>query len=417
MKLLENCKLFRLNKIKTIYKIFNIPSEAQKKLFNFDDLYDFKYLKKDIKIKKSISKEERLKQYLEIKKCTIPLFEDRPIDFDKSKYRVIININQEWLKKSQKIFHKIIAKELGNIPYLHSTIKHKSFSTNAHKHIGEKYTLTIDLKNFFTCISREVLSKNLRSLLEIDSDIAYYYSKLLTSPSDKPPYNQGEYNLGQGLPSSPILAFLCNYTLFEYINELAKSHNILMTVYVDDITFSCDRPIDQDFINKLFGLFKSNGMRINKSKIHLSRNNSFKKITGVNIIDGKQRYLVEKHEELMTQYKTLLNIVNIKSFKDYLYYYNLYLKFTGNYQYLIEVECKNGQGKKIIKPQYQNYQKFISNFDKFFPRGKNKKNKNIEYTVNNLPQTDKISLEKSYNELHNYMKDINFKILEKVCNI
>ena len=48
---------------------------------------------------------------------------------------------------------------------------------------------------------------------------------------------------------------------------------------------------------------------------------------------------------------------------------------------------------------------------------RNKKNKNIEYTVNNLPQTDKISLEKSYNELHNYMKDINFKILEKVCNI
>ncbi|MFR7881424.1 MAG: hypothetical protein ACLU5J_08120 [Christensenellales bacterium] len=119
----------------------------------------------------------------------------------------------------------------------------------------------------------------------------------------------------------------------------------------------------------------------------------------------------------MTQYKTLLNIVNIKSFKDYLYYYNLYLKFTGNYQYLIEVECKNGQGKKIIKPQYQNYQNLFQTLINFFPRGKNKKNKNIEYTVNNLPQTDKISLEKSYNELHNYMKDINFKILEKVCNI
>lgn len=49
MKIFENCKLFKLNKIKTIYKVLNIPTEAQQKNFDFDCLYDFKYLKKDSK--------------------------------------------------------------------------------------------------------------------------------------------------------------------------------------------------------------------------------------------------------------------------------------------------------------------------------------------------------------------------------
>ncbi|MBS5853312.1 MAG: hypothetical protein KIC61_06785 [Staphylococcus sp.] len=317
MKILENCKLFKLNKIKTIYKKLNIPIEAQQKNFDFDSLYDFKYLKKDSKDNNKISKEERFEKYVNIEKSIPQLIDERPGDFNKSKYRVIININQEWLKKSQKKFHKIIAKELNNIPYLHSTIKHKSFATNAHKHIGEKFTLTIDLKNFFTCISRETLANKLKTLLEIDSDIAIYYSRLFTSPSDKPPYNNGQYNLGQGLPSSPILAFLCNYTLFEYINDLAKLYNTSMTIYVDDITFSSDLPISQEFIDKLFGLFKQNGMRINPSKIHLSKNNSFKKITGVNIIDGKPKIPSRKHEEIMIQFKTIKTLMTIKSFSDY----------------------------------------------------------------------------------------------------
>lgn len=416
MKILENCKLFKLNKIKTIYKVLNIPTEAQQKNFDFDCLYDFKYLKKDSKknnkkkdSKKNnkVSKDERFKKYINIKKSMSQLIDERPNDFDKSKYRVIININQEWLKKTQKKFHKIIAKELNNTTYLQSTIKHKSFATNAHKHIGKKFTLTIDLKNFFTCISRETLANKLKTLLEVDSDIAVYYSKLFTSPSDKPPYNNGQYNLGQGLPSSPILAFLCNYTLFEYINDLAKRYNTSMTIYVDDITFSSDIPISQEFINKLFGLFKQNGMRINTSKVHLSKNSSFKKITGVNIIDGKPKIPSRKHEEIMIQFKTVHTLTEIKSFSDYLYFYNLYLKFTGNYQYLIEVECKNGQGKKVIKPQYKKYQNFITEYDKFFPRGKNKKNKNIEYAINNLPKKDKICLERAYYELINHLNEQN----------
>ncbi len=407
MKILENCKLFKLNKIKTIYKILNIPLEAQDKNFDFDLLYTFKYLKKNQKNNGSICKQDRLVKYKNVKKDVLELLDNRPSDYNKSTYRVIININQEWLKKAQKKFHKILAKELNGISYLHSTIKHKSFSTNAHKHIGDKYTLAIDLKNFFTCISRDRLSQNLKKLLEVETDISTYYARLLTSPADKPPFNEGNYNLGQGLPSSPVLAFICNYTLFEYINDLARTYDIIMTIYVDDITFSCDKPIEQAFINKLFGLFKSNGMMINKSKLHLSKSNAFKKITGVNIIDGKPKIPSRKHEEIMVQYKMFNNLHKIVSFSDYLYFYNLYLKFTGNFQYLVEVECKNGQGKKVIKPQFSKYQDFIKEYDKFFPRGKNKKNKNIEYKENNLPRKDKISLEKAYYELKNYIEENN----------
>lgn len=84
MKILENCKLFKLNKIKTIYKILNIPIEAQQKNFDFDCLYDFKFLKKDIKDNNKISKEERCEKYINIKKLIPQLIEERPSDFNKS---------------------------------------------------------------------------------------------------------------------------------------------------------------------------------------------------------------------------------------------------------------------------------------------------------------------------------------------
>ena len=86
MKILENCKLFKLNKIKTIYKILNIPIEAQQKNFDFDSLYDFKYLKKDSKDNNKISKEERFEKYVNIEKSIPQLVDERPGDFNKSKY-------------------------------------------------------------------------------------------------------------------------------------------------------------------------------------------------------------------------------------------------------------------------------------------------------------------------------------------
>lgn len=124
---------------------------------------------------------------------------------------------------------------------------------------------TIDLKNFFTQISETDVTNFFIHKFRLQRHIAELYAKLTTSPSE----NNSGFELGQGLPTSPSLAFLIYSDFFEFLYNYCLERNITMIVYVDDITFSTETEnIDQNFINEIIGLFKHNGLIINKKKIH-----------------------------------------------------------------------------------------------------------------------------------------------------
>jgi len=336
-----------LNKKRNIYELFNIPDYVRNSDNDYSDFYSFRYLPKAQK-NIEISKDERFKLYLNSYKQRRNLINIRPADFSLDRYRLILNYKNEadWLKKAQKKFHKYIVRELGDVTYLHSTIRDKSYATNAFIHKYDKYFLVIDLRNFFTYVDREKIKNKLQSYLSIDSDVATFYSILVTSPYDEPPYHNNKFNLGQGLPSSPIMAFLCYKSLFDHLFSYSNSSNITMTVYVDDIVFSSNTEIKQEFINRLFGLFKYNGLEINKNKLRLYKPVTPKKITGAYIIDGSLKIPYKKQEELFVLYNEIrTKLETLNSLNDYFIIYNLYLKFCGNFQYLLEVECRNEDGK------------------------------------------------------------------------
>lgn len=58
----------------------------------------------------------------------------------------------------------------------------------------------------------------------------------------------------------------------------------------------------------------------------------------------------------------------LNDFSSYFDLYNLYLKFTGNYYHLAEVEFKIN-GKYVVPLQYSKYYHLIKFFDGYFPRG------------------------------------------------
>ncbi|CAM4260807.1 reverse transcriptase domain-containing protein [Erysipelothrix aquatica] len=393
--------LKRLNKKKTIYSLFEFPKAASNKDYDFSNNYEFRYLaKKKDDINRKERKLERLTGYIQLQDSDKDaLMRSRPKDYDKNSYRTIVNYSNssDWLKKAQKKIHKYIVKELGEVEYLHSTIKSKSYATNAFQHRGENYTLAIDLKNFFTYVSREKLQYTLKDFLQIDSDVAFLYSSMLTSPVDEPPHHGGKYNLGQGLPSSPILAYLCHASLFEYIYNNSLKEEITMTVYVDDVVFSSVKPIPQHFIDRLFGLFKRNGLEINKDKIRLYMNGSTKKITGTYVSPQKLSIPNRKHEELHNLYQTLKEKKEkIETMDDYLFLYNIYLKFSGNYQYLIQVECRGEDGKISVNPRYKKFEKLNNELNILFPRGLKKKKKKTPYSKENMYFEEYKQLEEKY---------------------
>ncbi len=402
---IQESRLYGVTKPSIIKEILMIPDDINLKNLDkiIDNFYDTFYIEKTW-AKKNLTKEERYKEFLNVEKEKSERLVKIPTGEDNTKYRKIVTINQEWLKKSQKRFNKILmnimldkkirgVKQKSIIPYLHSAVKQRSYHTNAQVHIGNRYVFAIDLKDFYPSVTKYKLYLFFKEKFNLSPDIAMFYSVLSTCKSD-----DGTYRLGQGLSQSSTLAYLVNYSLFNYLYVLSKDNDIEMSIYVDDVVFSSKKKIPQLFIDRLFGIIKGNDMLIKRQKVHNYKKESVKKITGVYINGNKTRVANNKHFEFHTQYKYLKHKVkNINSIDEYYKIYNLYLKFYGNYQHIQMVEGR----------VHDRYNSFIDEYDEYFPKGINKKQKNLNYQKGNIKNiSDSQKLNRCYQKLLNKNRDI-----------
>lgn len=387
---LEKCRMYNFNSRNGIKNLLNIPQDfdLEKVHEGLLPYYNFFYIKKPDKAKNKETLEERKNRYLSIEE-PIDICDVRPEDYSKDKYRMLININEKWLKKTLKKINKLLSQSLIEknkkeinypVSYLHSSLKKRSYTTNASTHRNNKYLLAIDIQNFYPSITYEKILNFFKYDLKLDNDIAEIYAALCTCPLDDPITGSFEYGIGQGLATSPVLAFLSNYRMFEYLNELSLKNNMEMTVYVDDVVFSSDKPIKQEFINSLFGIVKKNGLNIKKSKVKIFGPKQDKKITGLCITkEGKIRVPRSKHEEIKVQYDYLSKgILNINNMNDYFNFYNLFLKFKGNVQFVLLVE-ERATTKHL---------KFIEEYKDFFLYGVKKNKKGSKYSKDNITEDD-----------------------------
>lgn len=403
-----NSRIYGVSKPLVIKEMYCIPNDINIKKLNkmIDSYYDSFYIKKEW-AKAKPTKEERISSFLNTNKVMSKRYDSIPEGDSKESYRKISVINTLWLKKSQKKFNKYLMnilltdkirgkKQESIVPYLHSSVKQRSYVTNANTHVGNKYVLALDLKDFYPSVTKKKICDFFVNEFNLPYDIAMFYAVLSTCKSE-----DNVYKLGQGLSQSATLAYLVNYKLFNYIYEFALKDNIEMSIYVDDIIFSSSSPIPQKFIDKLFGLIKDNGMEIKKKKVHNYKRESTKKITGVYINGKKTRVAAKKHEETNIQYKYLKkNIILINKLDEYYKIYNLYLRFYGNYQHILMVE------KKV----QDKYDKFIKEYDKYFPKGINKKQKNLNYQRGNIKNSSDIY---KINSCYQDLKNINNKLKER----
>ena len=132
------------------------------------------------------------------------------------------------------------------------------------KHIGFKYTLTMDLVNFFDSIKREHVSELIdKSILDL----------CLIEETPK-----------QGLPTSPLIASIAFLKCDEAIANILNK-NIVYTRYADDLAFSFnDLSIQYQLISEVTQIVESNGFLINTNKTKFqSYKNGRRIITGIGV--------------------------------------------------------------------------------------------------------------------------------------
>lgn len=179
-------------------------------------------------------------------------------------------IVQEPIAELQRI-HKKVTRYLSQIKppsYLNSGIKSFSYITNATPHIGSVRRFTVDIKSFYTSVSFHKVVWFFEQRMLCSHEVAVLLAKLLTYHGHLP----------TGSSSSPILSYYAYSDMFDEIYELAKKQEVVMTLYIDDLTFSGDKA-DKNMLNDVIALIKSHNLVPHKIKTSNNKNGFV--VTGV----------------------------------------------------------------------------------------------------------------------------------------
>jgi RNA-directed DNA polymerase len=137
-------------------------------------------------------------------------------------------------KRSLQLTHMRIHKLLSRVetpPYLHSARKGLSYLTNARAHKPDVPVVKVDIKKFFRSVPRVAIFRFFVNTLKCREDVAGILSDILTY----------DCHLPTGGSASPIISYYAFKPMFDALYVLAQENSLVMTCYVDDVTFSGKR--------------------------------------------------------------------------------------------------------------------------------------------------------------------------------
>ncbi|MBQ4811288.1 RNA-directed DNA polymerase [Pseudoalteromonas luteoviolacea] len=212
---------------------------------------------------------------------------------------------------------RVIQKPIGRLEYVHTRIasllcrvsvpsfvhsgrKGHSHVTNAKQHLGNNRVLTTDIKNFFPSTTEEMVFKLFFHTFKMNGDVAKLLANLCCFSGHVP----------TGSRVSMPISFWSNSKMFDELSSLSTKHDVVMSLYVDDLTFSGDG-INRLFLSTVRKIVQKHGhiMHPDKTKVHTK--NSRKVITGVVVqgdtlnITNKQNLMIYRE---LAQWKVIKNL-------------------------------------------------------------------------------------------------------------
>ena len=154
-------------------------------------------------------------------------FEKKKLKADGTIKTRIIVPSRDLLKSIQKIVLKKILEKIELLSCVQGGVKGLCNIDNARLHLGKKYHLCTDIKDFFPSISHGIVFKMFRNR-DFSTDIASLLTNLTTYKGKLP----------QGTPTSSYIANLIFYDIDIELLDFCEKHNIVYSRYVDDLVFS-----------------------------------------------------------------------------------------------------------------------------------------------------------------------------------
>lgn len=162
-------------------------------------------------------------------------------------------------------------------------VRGRSIVENASQHIGQNYVLNLDLSDFFTSITANMVEHNLVKL-----GIAPLVARDIASICTYPVVNDHHVLnvVPQGAPTSPVISNICAMTLDNRLSGLARRFHLTYTRYADDITFSSNHNVyqkDGEFMVELNRIIAECHFTINPKKTSLQKRGSRQEVTGLTV--------------------------------------------------------------------------------------------------------------------------------------
>ena len=180
-------------------------------------------------------------------------------------------------------------------PWAFGFVCGRSVVDNARPHVGKRYILNLDLKDFFPTITRQQVADCLTAEPFSFSSLA---AKLVSGLATVRTKNNEEV-LAQGFATSPTLSnFICR-EMDKEIAGVAAAQGVTFTRYADDLTFSSDADIlrpQGELAQQVKTIVERYGFILNEAKTHLQRRGRRQEVTGLMVtekVNVSRRYVRE----------------------------------------------------------------------------------------------------------------------------
>lgn len=191
------------------------------------------------------------------------------------------------LKKQQHHLKSLLEKDIESIlpDYIVGFRANYNLKKNGDKHLGKKWVINLDVKDFFPSINTQMLTNELNCFETKLKEHGYIFDDFIELAT----LNRA---LPQGSPISPLLSNYIGYKLIDtkvypYLLQNLKN-DFAYSRYADDVTISTNsfnkREQVQDFINVVIKIIESDGFfKINNKKISIMHNSQKQVVTGVTV--------------------------------------------------------------------------------------------------------------------------------------
>lgn len=184
---------------------------------------------------------------------------------------------------------------------VHGFVKGRSHISAAEVHLGSKWVVSVDIKDFFPSTNWKYIRVALSKLGYNSHDSMEILSKLCCLDDRLP----------QGAPTSPVLSNIALHDIDSKISDLAISSNWKFTRYADDIVVSGIGNVPSNILEQLDIIFNDTIWSLSKRKRYVSVKPQRLKVHGL-LVHGKKLRLTKGYRNRIRAYRHIMNVNKIR---------------------------------------------------------------------------------------------------------